>query len=699
MRIFAYWAVLALATRGHAMGETPTGACRPSAAMEALSPNRYAGMSLSQSDRSDKISKIRGLLAISPDDLFLNRWLVELQPKPYTGNLAAEFRAKLADHPDDPRYIYLYARALIGKDTPSAIQFIRQAITRYPKLPWTYLALAEIYSSAAFRDPAQVAANLRAYHQACPANLDAFERLNVIEDELALRELAGKLRALLRKTTGPQDLRYYKPLWTAEFRLAPASGSEPVKAAVIEDLKRIETLSQGNDPAVLLVLNDGYRLSDQPEGQKRTGERLTAARPRDPPFEAYQAWEKDHPRGSGQAERDAYREAFLKATADWVKRWPDNRFVWEQRRNALIDTRSRSADEWKQVADGLTRAGPDGAPPHPTFGFAQDWVAAGVMLPEAVTYLRDLLADSETSPPAQSDLIQGTIASDLDASHRPSFRFSILLTLAEAAIKLNDFDLAHSTLDKLRKWLDTDFKKYYDQNPMNFPDREGRYLNLMGRLAEAEGRKRDALAYYRPLIVNPWYMREYGDRGDKVRSLFKELGGTEESWVEWSQPQPWPVDKPHPSRGVPMMAWSALDRPLPAMRVPDAAGHTWTLSDFKGKTTFVFLWATWCGPCWNELPAMQELYDALKERHDVQAISLSMDENPTIVQRFMQERHFNFPVLVSKTYVEQVLPEVVLGQVWLVDRAGRVRLQRQNWPYTQQVWVDEALDKLNHPPR
>src|SRR6266516_7507493 len=130
MRIFAYWAVLALATRAGAPGQTPASSCKPADAIEALSPDRYAGVGMSPSDRSEKISKIRELLAISPNDLFLNRWLIELQPKPYTGSLAPEFRAKLANHPNDLRYIYLYARALIGKDTPSAIQSMRQAIAR-----------------------------------------------------------------------------------------------------------------------------------------------------------------------------------------------------------------------------------------------------------------------------------------------------------------------------------------------------------------------------------------------------------------------------------------------------------------------------------------------------------------------------------------------------------------------------------------
>jgi hypothetical protein len=95
---------------------------------------------------------------------------------------------------------------------------------------------------------------------------------------------------------------------------------------------------------------------------------------------------------------------------------------------------------------------------------------------------------------------------------------------------------------------------------------------------------------------------------------------------------------------------------------------------------------------------MQKLYEAVRDRSDVQAVSLSMDENPAMVAGFMKERKLSFPVLVSKSYVERVLPEIILGQMWLVDRSGRIRLQRQNGPYLQQVWVDSALDKLNHPP-
>src|ERR1022692_4459912 len=122
MRILPAWLVVpvvALALFPYAArAQTPVDACDPAAPIQALSPDRHTGINLSESGRSGKIARIREAMTQSPDDLFLNRWLIELQPKPQTGSLAAAFQEKLARHQDDPRYMYLYGRALVGKDMP-----------------------------------------------------------------------------------------------------------------------------------------------------------------------------------------------------------------------------------------------------------------------------------------------------------------------------------------------------------------------------------------------------------------------------------------------------------------------------------------------------------------------------------------------------------------------------------------------------
>src|SRR5712664_850548 len=47
--------------------------------------------------------------------------------------------------------------------------------------------------------------------------------------------------------------------------------------------------------------------------------------------------------------------------------------------------------------------------------------------------------------------------------------------------------------------------------------------------------------------------------------------------------------------------------PAPDVSFADAGGKMLTLNDFRGRTIVVNLWATWCGPCITELPALARL--------------------------------------------------------------------------------------------
>jgi thiol-disulfide isomerase/thioredoxin len=62
---------------------------------------------------------------------------------------------------------------------------------------------------------------------------------------------------------------------------------------------------------------------------------------------------------------------------------------------------------------------------------------------------------------------------------------------------------------------------------------------------------------------------------------------------------------------------------LPDVTFQDAAGKDVTLSSFKGKTILLNLWATWCGPCREEMPALNHLQQELgSDKFEVVALSL-----------------------------------------------------------------------------
>src|SRR5690242_4520733 len=73
------------------------------------------------------------------------------------------------------------------------------------------------------------------------------------------------------------------------------------------------------------------------------------------------------------------------------------------------------------------------------------------------------------------------------------------------------------------------------------------------------------------------------------------------------------------------------------------AGDTVDFKTFKGKTIFINLWATWCGPCRVEMPSIQELYNQV-DHNKVAFVMLSLDA-PTHtrkVQAFVKEKQYTF---------------------------------------------------------
>ncbi|MFS0750905.1 thiol-disulfide oxidoreductase ResA [Oceanobacillus sp. 1P07AA] len=72
------------------------------------------------------------------------------------------------------------------------------------------------------------------------------------------------------------------------------------------------------------------------------------------------------------------------------------------------------------------------------------------------------------------------------------------------------------------------------------------------------------------------------------------------------------------------------------------------LSDFKGQGVMLNFWGTWCKPCEDEMPYMQELYPVYKER-GVEIIAVSLDSTELVVDRFIDKYDLTFPIPHDKT--------------------------------------------------
>lgn len=114
--------------------------------------------------------------------------------------------------------------------------------------------------------------------------------------------------------------------------------------------------------------------------------------------------------------------------------------------------------------------------------------------------------------------------------------------------------------------------------------------------------------------------------------------------------------------------------PAPNFQLRDMNGRVVALSDLRGKVVLLNFWATWCGPCRIEMPAMERLYRTY-DRKDFEILAVSTDAQGVAVTRpFQQENKLTFPILhdadfrVGLSYGARTLP-----MTFMVDREGIVR--------------------------
>jgi thiol-disulfide isomerase/thioredoxin len=86
--------------------------------------------------------------------------------------------------------------------------------------------------------------------------------------------------------------------------------------------------------------------------------------------------------------------------------------------------------------------------------------------------------------------------------------------------------------------------------------------------------------------------------------------------------------------------------PAADFTLPDLQGKPIRLSDYHGKTVIIDFWATWCPPCIFQIPELNKLAAAHREKGDVVVIGVSVDtDGPAVVAPWVEEHAVGYTIV------------------------------------------------------
>lgn len=116
-----------------------------------------------------------------------------------------------------------------------------------------------------------------------------------------------------------------------------------------------------------------------------------------------------------------------------------------------------------------------------------------------------------------------------------------------------------------------------------------------------------------------------------------------------------------------------IDGEAPAFSLQARGGGTISLEDLRGQVVLVNFWATWCGPCRQEMPHLEALYSRYKDL-GFSLLGINVEEDSSDADEFLAETPVTFPILLDpENEVSQLYDVIAMPSTVLIDRAGNMR--------------------------
>jgi cytochrome c biogenesis protein CcmG/thiol:disulfide interchange protein DsbE len=115
---------------------------------------------------------------------------------------------------------------------------------------------------------------------------------------------------------------------------------------------------------------------------------------------------------------------------------------------------------------------------------------------------------------------------------------------------------------------------------------------------------------------------------------------------------------------------SEIGKPAPDFTVADGTTSV-HLASYRGKVVLLNFWATWCAPCVQELPSLEQFH---REHPEYPILAVSIDEDADAYKRFVADRHVDFLTVRDPQETAATLYKTTgWPESFVIDRNGMIR--------------------------
>ncbi|HYA37816.1 MAG TPA: TlpA disulfide reductase family protein [Candidatus Methylomirabilis sp.] len=130
----------------------------------------------------------------------------------------------------------------------------------------------------------------------------------------------------------------------------------------------------------------------------------------------------------------------------------------------------------------------------------------------------------------------------------------------------------------------------------------------------------------------------------------------------------------------------ASGQPAPGFTLKSQSGRNLSLREYRGQVVMINFWATWCGPCRQEMPALNALYEKYRSA-GFMLFGVNVDAESTSAAQMAGKLKVSYPILFDADKKASALYRVnTMPMTVLVDRDGMIR-------YVQPGYRDGYADK------